>query len=397
MRKGLTPDERFAAAKRIAIETPLLGLERELAGFYADPRMGSDERAHIALTIAARAYNADAFETAREWALRALNEGPWADAFDILAAVDAALERFEDAGTWLWISKFASVDGLRSRYRRPARLGDEQREELKRSLEKILRPVFSSEVPGTFHVVVPYHNGAKTIVGCLQSICDQRQALDMAPGAKINIIVADDASDNHSRDLVEHFCAQDHPGVTIKKAFSPTRQYAMKNAWDAIKNTPMEPSDVVVIVAGDDSIEPRALNRIAQHYYAGAWLTYGSWRYKDGDVGWARPYPAKAVRDNTIRSQPFLGTAMQSFKRALFDHITEDELKINGEWPQVSGDVALMVPLIELAGQRAFFIYDPIYIYNVTDQADHKIRPQEQIDTRDYFLSKKPRQPLKEL
>jgi hypothetical protein len=52
----------------------------------------------------------------------------------------------------------------------------------------------------------------------------------------------------------------------------------------------------------------------------------------------------------------------------------------DGEYFKFATDVALIFPLLEMAGDRIFFIEDPLYVYNTTNPLnEHKVDHSHQL------------------
>lgn len=153
------------------------------------------------------------------------------------------------------------------------------------------------------------------------------------------------------------------------------RLYAMENLLRAVARSNAEPDDVIVILDGDDwFITDRALERIAfEHADHDCWLTYGSW------ISNSREHPGRwpAYPHGTdFRSAPWLGTAVRTWKKWLFDLIDDDDLRDHkGRYFRVGEDVACMFPMLEMATTlRARHIEEPLLLYNRKSHHDPKRR-----------------------
>jgi hypothetical protein len=64
---------------------------------------------------------------------------------------------------------------------------------------------------------------------------------------------------------------------------------------------------------------------------------------------------------------------LKTFKKKAWDLIDEDDFKDEqGNWLQTCGDLAMMYPIIEMAGDaRIRFISKVLYIYNDTNPNNH--------------------------
>jgi glycosyltransferase involved in cell wall biosynthesis len=148
------------------------------------------------------------------------------------------------------------------------------------------------------------------------------------------------------------------------------RQYSIANLVDAIHRSDAASEDVIVALDGDDWFAGNdSLQTIADAYERlDCWLTYGSWLSvklaPSGEPHGRWPaYPEGTV---DFRSHPFLGTAVRTWKRWLWDHLRDDDLRDeSGEYVRVSEDKFVMMPLLEMCGTaRARHIAAPIMIYN---------------------------------
>jgi len=148
------------------------------------------------------------------------------------------------------------------------------------------------------------------------------------------------------------------------------RRYSIANLVDAIRRSHAAPEDVIVTLDGDDWFAGNgSLQIIADAYERfDCWATYGSWlSVKLAPSG--RPHgcwPAYPEGTVDFRGHPFLGTAVRTWKRWLWDHLRDDDLRDeSGDYVRVSEDKLVMLPLLEMCGtSRGHHIAAPIMIYN---------------------------------
>ena len=107
--------------------------------------------------------------------------------------------------------------------------------------------------------------------------------------------------------------------------------------YDAINHT--------LRIAADNA---GALAIVAEHFEAGAWVTYGSFVFADGRPG----SPSSAYEPaEDIRAAIWKATHLKCFRAELFRAIDHDDLCLpSGEWLPHARDLAIMFPLLELAG-----------------------------------------------
>lgn len=162
---------------------------------------------------------------------------------------------------------------------------------------------------------------------------------------------------------------EDDPRIDI--VVNEERLFPMANLLRAIDRSRAEPEDVMVVLDGDDRlIRDDALALIARAYDEGAWMTYGSWISNRAD----RPgrWPAYPEGTTDFREQPWLGTAVRSWKKWLFDLIDPDDFRDpEGKLLRVAEDLACMFPLLEMATTaRARHIPEAIMLYNLDSHHD---------------------------
>jgi glycosyltransferase involved in cell wall biosynthesis len=163
--------------------------------------------------------------------------------------------------------------------------------------------------------------------------------------------------------------ADGDPRIVITR--NKRRLYPMENIVRAIRRSNAEPEDVIVILDGDDwLITDRALERIAfEHADEDCWMTYGSWisNRRRAPGRWPA-YPEGC----DFRSAPWLGTAVRTWKKWLFDLIDEVDLRDRaGRYFRICEDVACMFPMLEMSTTRhARHIEEPLMLYNLLSHHD---------------------------
>ncbi len=120
---------------------------------------------------------------------------------------------------------------------------------------------------------------------------------------------------------------------------------------------------IVASLDADDWLgPPNALCTVARYFAAGALVTYGSFRFADGRRG----SPSDAYQPGEdVRRAPWKGTHLKCFRAGLFKRIKHEHLKRDGVWLPHARDLALMFPLLEMAGpRRRAHVQEEIYVYN---------------------------------
>jgi glycosyltransferase involved in cell wall biosynthesis len=173
---------------------------------------------------------------------------------------------------------------------------------------------------------------------------------------------------------------------------NPRPLYSLTNLVHAIGRSQAQPEDVIVILDGDDWFyDASALQVIVDTYTTyDCWLTYGSWEpnVDDGYVGQWPPYPEGLT---AFRGHRYLATQVRTWKKWLWDLIDDRDLRdAEGQYFRVTGDQAVMFPMLEMSGtQRAKHIPAILMIYNrATPHSDDKTKYHEMRENEAYIRSK---------
>jgi len=174
------------------------------------------------------------------------------------------------------------------------------------------------------------------------------------------------------------------------------RQYAMVNLIDGVRRSQARPQDVLVVLDGDDWFAtPDALSIIdAAYQHFDCWLTYGSWIADGAGLTGAQRGMWPAYEDSTgdFRNARWLGTAVRTWRRWLWDLIDDNDFRDGqGRYLRVTEDQACMLPMLEMAGTgRARHIPEALMVYNrSTRHACGKTRYREMLANSSYLRSRR--------
>lgn len=179
-----------------------------------------------------------------------------------------------------------------------------------------------------------------------------------------HVIYINDVSTDGTGELVETFIRERHMEDRVTLINNKERVGAMANLYNAIHSC--KNKDIIVTLDGDDWFaHDRVLERI-NHEYAdpNVWMTYGQFCYSAGRIGFSHEIPSEVHEKQTYRTYEFVSTHPRTFYAWLFKLIKKEDLLYNGKFYMVTWDQALMYPMLEMAGTRAHFIPDVLYIYN---------------------------------
>lgn len=148
--------------------------------------------------------------------------------------------------------------------------------------------------------------------------------------------------------------------------------------------------EIIATVDGDDwLLHPQVLKQLNTVYRKNIWLTHGNlMEYPSGAVGWCEPVPQNIIRRNAFREFK-CPSHLRTFYAWLFKKIKLEDLLYDGNFFVMTWDMAIMFPMIEMAGKRHAFIEEPNYVYNIANQInDNKVNAELQQKLDAYIRNK---------
>ena len=226
------------------------------------------------------------------------------------------------------------------------------------------------------HVVVAFWNAGPYIARCLKSIQAQKDS-------QWRCVAYDDFSPDDGYEVGCQTVASDSRFEMIR---NPRKLWMVGNLWQFRRRSDVADEDIVVQVDGDDWLpDDGVLERVRAAYSDGCtWVTYGNY-LRVGETTREIGHCRQVASARHIRRLPWTSSALRTFKVFLLRRIRYADLlwKDNGFIP-VAGDLALMFPMIEMAGDKRHKCLPEInYCYNVvTPFNDFKIHNalQKEID-----------------
>mgnify|MGYP001202067264 CR=1 FL=1 len=158
----------------------------------------------------------------------------------------------------------------------------------------------------------------------------------------------------------------------------------------------LEDEDVIILLDGDDWFASSQTLTHLNSYYSdnSCWLTYGSYILFPMGIPGPEPseYPEDVINNNTYRKDSWRASHLRTFRRHLWDRLDPEDLKDdNGEFYKMTYDQAIMLPLLEMAGDRCKYIPEILHVYNKQNPLNvDKIKAAEQAQLAQVIRSKKP-------
>ncbi len=374
--------------KRPAPIDPLMTFHHALKGGDLDraSQIATDTQIpSIMIQLAAAYYSTEKYDKAAMWAHLSMREEPRTDALCLLGEIAVDEDHLEAARDWYHAACMLHHEPQPIEITPLVNGRHERWDEI--AVDLTPKHLARIGAPPVYKFIVPVRNGAKWIRRCLDSIAAQDDR------ATIEIIVINDASTDDTSAEIKQFqlYLDTERDIEVTVIANQERMWSLPSIVKGItKHGSQSDETVIIIVDGDDWLTSNALETVNEEYIEGAWMTYGSFMDTDGKPSWMGAYPQRVVRDGKYRQFAWRGSHLKTFKQWLFRKIDYSAFKDdNGNWFHITGDVALMLPLLEMARERAHYIPTPIYNYNVeTPDNDHKTAAVEQVRIRDMIFAR---------
>jgi len=234
------------------------------------------------------------------------------------------------------------------------------------------------------------YNGQDYIDRCIKSIKSQNYQ-------NFDCYVCDDMSDD---DTVKNALLSIDGDSRFSVISRNEKMWGLHNIYDMIHRKEILDTDICIVVDGDDFLPDEfVFDRIVNEYISkDTWLTYGSFnQIKDNKLidGWSRE-----TDSNNIRESEWVATHLRTFYVGLFRKIKrEDLIDIDtGDFYQYSADMAMMFPMIEMAGDHAHYLESINYTYNdMSPINEYKVNSDSQLHCAERIRSRKKYQKLDQL
>jgi glycosyltransferase involved in cell wall biosynthesis len=207
-------------------------------------------------------------------------------------------------------------------------------------------------------IVIPSRNNQDFCIRNLDSVFSQQYE-------NYRVIYIDDASEDDTYEIVKSYikkCNQEHRVTLIR---NNVRRGAMANHYMA--GWMCEDHEIIIQLDGDDWFaHDRVLQRVNQEYLDhDVWLTYGQYQmYPSGKRGHCQALPEIVVKRKLYREYQWVTSALRTFYAGLFKCIRLQDFLNRGQFFSTTCDLAIMFPMLEMAGSHVRFIDEVLYIYN---------------------------------
>ncbi len=267
-------------------------------------------------------------------------------------------------------------------------------------------------------VIIPSYNNADWLETNLFSIAMQKYS-------NYRVIYIDDASKDDTCQGVENWLIEnqsDYQLINFDGSFSDdipevTAKFGElvnheKHRYTIVKNTQRcgalcnlyraiqscHDDEIIVTVDGDDWLYLDTVLSDLNRVYStqDIWLTHGSLiEYPLWLIIWSEAIPTDIIAKNAFREFK-CPSHLRTFYTWLFKKIRLEDLLYEGKFFVMTWDMAIMYPMIEMAGSRHAFISDINYVYNNGNQLnDNKVDAECQRQLDRYIRAMPPYEKLK--
>lgn len=236
-------------------------------------------------------------------------------------------------------------------------------------------------IENRFVFIIPFRNVKHFIKDCYNTILAQKYQNWIA-------IFCDDASTD---DTISEIPKDNRFIIRV----NDKRTTALPNIHYGIVDSNLNDEDVICILDGDDALlHDSVLNIINNLYQDDTLLTYGQYAYQNGQIGHCKGYTESEFKN--LRTGGYWASHMRTFKYKLYKELIKQDTELNcykdnfGNFYTITYDVAIMTPLMEIAGlEKIKFNPTPIYLYRIHQQNDHFVDPNLQKSVADEIFGKK--------
>jgi len=240
----------------------------------------------------------------------------------------------------------------------------------------------------SFAIIVCSYNNEQWVEQNLNSLLQQNYQ-------NYKVLYIDDCSTDRTEMVVQGYLQRTATHNRVTYIRNKTRRYKLYNLFHAI-HTYCHDDDIIVEVDGDDWLLGKDVFEYLNTIYqtTQTWMTYG------GFVMWpkvykhlkAYPIPEEIIAHNQFRTfhrKGYIFMALRSFYCWLFKKIKKKDLVHNELFFKRSSDIATMIPMFEMAGNRFYYITNKVYLYNTnTGINDFLVDAQGQRDISSLILKK---------
>lgn len=229
-----------------------------------------------------------------------------------------------------------------------------------------------------FVIIVPFYNVGDYIIDCYRSILSQTYTNWI-------VMFGDDGSTDNAMNLIPNFDSR------FIKISNEKKLYALANEHNLILSTPnLNQEDIIIILDGDDKLLNNNVLSYLNDFYttSNPLVVYGQYTRSNGLSGTARGFKDENEFNNIRQINGYFLSHIRTWKYRVYQElVTQDPdltcyKDLSGQFYKTAADVAIMYPLIEIAGYKNVkFNHQPLYWYRLHPNNDHILYLDDQKNT----------------
>ena len=234
-----------------------------------------------------------------------------------------------------------------------------------------------------FIIVVPFYNVEQWITYCVRSVKAQKYD-------NYKCYLIDDISTDKTPEIIKK---EIEGNDKFKLIQNTEKKYALKNIHDTLEMISPSDKDIVVILDGDDWLASAdVLQKLNDTYNEeNCWMTFGSYvEYPSNVRGkFARKIPSNIIDNNLFRESEWMSSHLRTFRHKLWEKIDKQDFVFSktAKFYKAAWDLAFVFPMLEMAGPKAKYVEDILYIYNRSnplneDKINHNVQLTEEQEVR---------------
>ncbi|MCW3105220.1 MAG: hypothetical protein JWO09_3660 [Bacteroidetes bacterium] len=251
------------------------------------------------------------------------------------------------------------------------------------SLDELIKRLPFSGKKNKIRVAVLFYNPGSYLDNCISSLLQQDYD-------NFEIIFVDDASTDGSQERIP----TDDPRVTLIR--NTENKGGAWNLHQCLLRC--QPDDIFFQLDGDDWLACNdALSHVNRFFEeTSCWVMYGQYMFMDGSYGLSRPFTDPNDFRNMRRD--WVSPVPRCFRAGLYHRISDQDpgyecmRDAKGEWYREAMDVALIYPVLDLAGlENVKFNTRTLYVYNTDNPLNvHKSRRLQEAENHSQISAKRP-------
>lgn len=250
-------------------------------------------------------------------------------------------------------------------------------------------------------VIIPSYNNSRYCERNIASVLEQNYT-------NYRVMFINDRSTDNTLELVRNYCAQHDRNKKITIHNNSERLYRLGNLYWAVHTC--EDNEIIVELDGDDYFaHPNVLAHINDEYArTRALMLHANYINCPPDLArslkletFSQRTPSIVMRKRLFRHYPWIYSGTRSYYAWLFKRIKRDDLicatePFAGQIFPLCDDLAIMLPMLEMAAPRVGYITEPVLLRNIDSpindfkQYDHDFRARVRVQ----LLSRRVYEPI---